>query len=690
MTSTLHTLGNCQFELLTHDNTFLGLGRIWISGILVRSGRLPISVTSQTFSDGWELSRLESPSITHTPHRLAIECQAIFKPALTRIMRDHSFDPIHDTSDWDTPAQKLAGRLTLVIQPAADAFNHIPCTGFSYHWQWASYTTPLFFLLERSSFELSGDITGGTVYNQSACSDPVVTFAPNTAWSTQGLIHWIDGLPNPVMTHNLPRWASHQAFDFQFKGGHTLLGVFDRVDLIRSVLTRDPHRPELKCFDKHIFDQATHYATSPKKILLASNIDTPTAQQNLWTWTFDEVHHRARAEYGLKQEPTLPRLSQNYWRNFTIDTYHQDLLPAAINLGFKQVFIDNINKSDLTDDPSSVTRGNMCCGHAYEVSPALGGPQALKKLTDLANTHGIQIASWTNNDQSYASPLNKSESDDKNWFVRMECTRLKYGGAYTNVFNILDFANPAPRDYWTDALIHTRNTTGLSCYLFDSFYNLGFMPINYAHAKPVTMWRQLLEAFKKLQDHDVHFLIESFGPFGQPAHGHPASYSLQHAFICYQVGPGNGYTTVPVPNAKLIPTPDAPQAIYYLLAHMAYTGDQLFKDGLRIDQTWTPAHKQALADYHAALPHLHARHLQPDGLAVAWVDESGHTGTLFNFAPRTLALPGQVISLTQNQPLVCARHYHLKAMETIQFTSARKLTADDLVFASVPCLTHQA
>ena len=38
------------------------------------------------------------------------------------------------------------------------------------------------------------------------------------------------------MTHNLPRWASHQAFDFQFKGDRTLLGVFERVELIRSVL----------------------------------------------------------------------------------------------------------------------------------------------------------------------------------------------------------------------------------------------------------------------------------------------------------------------------------------------------------------------------------------------------------------------------------------------------------------------
>jgi hypothetical protein len=37
------------------------------------------------------------------------------------------------------------------------------------------------------------------------------------------------GNESPVMTHNLPRWASHGAFDFQFKGDRTLIGVFERV-----------------------------------------------------------------------------------------------------------------------------------------------------------------------------------------------------------------------------------------------------------------------------------------------------------------------------------------------------------------------------------------------------------------------------------------------------------------------------
>ena len=39
----------------------------------------------------------------------------------------------------------------------------------------------------------------------------------------------------------------------------------------------------------------------------------------------------------------MPRLTQNYWHNFTIDTYRRDLLPAAIALGFKALFVDNLN-----------------------------------------------------------------------------------------------------------------------------------------------------------------------------------------------------------------------------------------------------------------------------------------------------------------------------------------------------------
>ena len=658
------SVNKCACEVLTEGDSFLGLGRIWIGKTLVRSGRLPLKCFTQTFT-GMELSGLRLLKIKTGKCEVRISLEALFKKLPVKLMSDHSFDPIHELGDWDNDAVAGKGKMDLVLKPTDDEFNGVNFNGFSYHWEYESKNVPLFWLLDKASWELDGDINGATAVSQSSCSAPVAKFDRKNAWTTEGVLPALieQGHPNPVMTHNLPRWASHGSFDFQYKGDATLIGVFERVDLIRSVLMREAGKPELKHFDKHIFDQALSVSTTSKKILINTEPKSEIGQQNVWTWIHEDVENRARAEFGLKQEPLIPRIGMNYWRNFTIDTYYKDLLPAAIGIGARQLFVDNLNRSDMTDGGVST---NMCNGHEYEIAPKLGGPEKLKKFVEDAASHGIQIMSWTNNDQSYGSPFALQHADPKYraWWVQMEDTRLAYGGAYTNTFMIWDFNNDEARRYWIDCLKNTRKTTGLDGYLFDSFYNLGFMPVSYRDGKPRTMWRKLLEAFKELQKADVHFLIESFGPFGQPQQGHPSSYNFSTIFAAYRVGLGNDNTTVPTGAALKDLTPKSAAGVYYALAHMAFAGIPLYDDGKRIDAVWTAEHKQALADYHAALPHLHRREIQEDGLGVLWRDKSGKRQTLFNFKARTLPLSGRVTDLTTGRALPKAGRYELKASHT--------------------------
>ena len=173
----------------------------------------------------------------------------------------------------------------------------------------------------------------------------------------------------------------------------------------------------------------------------------------------------------------------------------------------------------------------------------------------------------------------------------MEDTRLKYGGAYTNVFSILNFQSEGPRRYWVDCLKKNKETTGLDGYLFDSFYNLGFMPVDYRTGHPSTMWRGTLEAFKELQDAGVNFLIESFGPFGQPQHGCPKDYNTENIFACYKVSLGSGYTTIPTGLDTSEKRPKDASLLYYVLAHMTDPGIPLFIEGKRIDTLWGDEHK---------------------------------------------------------------------------------------------------
>ncbi|MCX7935020.1 MAG: putative glycoside hydrolase family 15 protein, partial [Planctomycetota bacterium] len=494
-------LGNCRFEILREGERFRGLGRCWIGNTLVRSGRLPLTVHTETFL-GAGLAELRLLEVRRTAAEVRIGLAGIFQPLETMKMRDHSFDPIHDTGDWDRPRAVGECRLDLVIRPARDNFHGIAFRGFSYHWEYQSRDIAIYYLMDKASWEMDGDITGVTVYNQSSCSAPEAVFAADTFWTTEGVLFFLDPAScfNRCMTHNLPRWASHQAFDFQFRGDRTLIGVFDRVDLIRTVLRRDPGKPELKCFDKHIFDETKRYATSAKAILLNTDAKSATAQKNLWTWILDEVHDRARKEFGLRAQPCIPMMGHHYWVNRTIDTYYKDIVPACAAVGIRAIFLENFRRSDASE-PTRLPNGNMCGPHDLEISDYTGGLAKFKEYISRCQRLGIKNYMWTAIHFSLASPINRDHraGTEKCWFMAMEDTRTKYGGAYTNVLSNLDMRNPEARRYWVDGHRRLVKESGLAGYFIDSFYNLFFMPIDYKTGHPRTVWRQGLTALSELQ-----------------------------------------------------------------------------------------------------------------------------------------------------------------------------------------------
>jgi len=655
-------LGDASVELITDEENFVGIATVRIGEKQVRSGRLPLSPYFQTFQ-GHELSGLKLVAVDESTDEVRIKLTVSLARMPVQMMRDHSFDVIHDTNDWDTKQAAETAQIDLVIRPASDQFGGLVFDGFSYHYEYQSDDVPIFYLLDRASWELGGDIAGATCYSQSSCSDPAVTFEPNTAWTTEGILFFLAGQnnQNPIMTHNLPRWASHGSFDFQFKGDDTLIGVFDHVSLIRSLLKREPRHAELKCFDKHIFDESLVVSTTPKKILLNSQSKSQTDQKNLWTWIHCEVEERARAEFGLVEEPMIPTMSQNFWCDFTVEDYYTDLVPAAAAIGCKRIFVDNLKKSAMTEKLST---GNMCCAHEYEIAPELGGEAGVRQLVDDCREQGIEVFSWTNNTQSLSSPLHLSERDDQGWYVHMEDTRQKYGGSYICALTAMDLNVAEAFKYFVDSHIDIRQKTGLSGYLYDSFYNLAFMPVNFSNCRPTTMWRALLDSFKQLQDAGIHFHVESFGPFGAPQHGHPSSYNLDTVFICYKVGLGNDYTTIPTQHALKDMTPTGADGVYYALAHMAYRTIPLFENKVRIDKVWINAHKRALADYHVALPFMHRRFLQEDGCAVVWHDRESKHAVVWNFVDRTVELPGQVVDMSYDNKLQTADAYALQAGHT--------------------------
>jgi hypothetical protein len=160
------TVGDCRFELLTAVEMFCGLGAVHIGGTQVRSGRLPLKAYTQTFT-GLELQTLRLLDVSTQDGGVRLDLEAQFAPLKVKLLRDHSFDPIHETGDWDSEPIAGRGKLALLLRPVAETIAGFAFAGFSYHYEYESDSVPLFYILDMASWELEGDITGATAISQS-------------------------------------------------------------------------------------------------------------------------------------------------------------------------------------------------------------------------------------------------------------------------------------------------------------------------------------------------------------------------------------------------------------------------------------------------------------------------------------------------------------------------------------------
>ena len=646
------TMGDCTFDLLTQGERFEGLGRISIGGMAVRGGRLPLIAYSQSFM-GLETADYTVKSIEQTAAKISIHLSVAFRPVPMRQALDWNLDHVMDTSDWDKAGAPTRADMTLHITSASDSFGGVQFRGFSYSWEYSG-TVPLYWILDRASWELGGDLRGATAYSQSLYINPSATFDGDASWSTE-LALAPDAKGNRDILQFWPRWMCLQPFDFQFNNDAVLAGVFEKVGMIRSVLKRDAGASELKMLDRHVFNESTHVQTVPKKILLAIGKRSLSAQRNLWTSILDSTKTRALAEIGMK--PILPATSiqQDFWVKHTFDSYRKDLLPAAIATEVATMRVGNINRSDA----SQGLAGNQCESHEYVVAESLGGTAQLKGLVDDAKRHGIEVYSWTSTAQSPNSPIFREKRNQPGWFVRMEDGRQAFGGIHSTEFQFLNLAHEEPRKYWIDSLKKIKDETGVTGYFWDMATNVSFIPVDYLDMHPRTMWRESLSAAKELQDAGIT-LDGLCGPFVRPGPGGNGGYSSwDNLFLSYQL------VFSPQDDTTLW----TPQEMYRIFAHGSVPMLNLFYGDVRIDTLFTDQHRQVMREFRALSGRLQTRKLRDDGAAVEWPQQDGVL-LVCNLVERPAGLQGRVRDLTSQTDLTQAtdHRYQLLAQHTYEVT----------------------
>lgn len=652
-------LGEVEIELKHQGKQFLGLGRIKVGAVVVRSGELPMRPFTATH-DGIEFDRFEIESIQQTSRRVVIRTRAIGVSGRVWPLLDHSLDPVWDTRRWD--GQPIAeARMDWIIETASKEIAGRRYDGLAYSFRFRSKKNDIYYIMDRATWELGGVAKGVTLLRQQSGGDPKVTVGARTSSSTSAVI----GFPlNPVMTHDLPRWASEQGFDYQYKGSDALIGLFDHCGLIRTIVTHKAGDNHIRHFDKHIFDQTPDAATIRKFIGVSRGVGDDVDHTNAWTAVFDADGDNVLGEFGMHRTYPRTTLSHNFWNNFDCNSYRKDLLPAAAALGFQQVFIDPYWQNDMTAGRQGLLpkgiQGNMCCPWQYEVADVLGGIKGYQKLAEDARATGVDIVSWIGSHQSILSPYLR---EHRAQVIKHADARHMWGSGYDEIYG-MDLTT-AFGDMFEECVLRNTKATGIAGYLYDSFYNFAWMPTNYFTPDPAnpndqnkgtlkahTQWRRLCQIMAAWQKAGVHMLIESLGPWGQPQHGVQGAYNKPGCEpLAYQCSVNIGYSIIPT-GATAKGVQPGPEFYYRLLANKAPSTQGLWvrqegKEALRLDQAASPIIRQGNLDYRAVLPLMHTRTVLHGDAGVLWAPAKGARQVLFSYKNRPLDLPAGTEYLDQ-------------------------------------------
>ena len=534
--NTVELANAVEIEVLADGDRYRGLGRIWMDGILVRSGRLPILPLIESWA-GHLYTDFRLLEQRAEPDRLVLECEAAGWPVKNRDLADHSCQNYISLADWSEPALDT---VRTIVEPATVKVGEETYSGIRYHHEFHSESRRVRQILDRASWEIEGRCDGNRVLIQSTSTPPIVELATDGRFSSfqgrerageyegsalggaAGRFNEIDDPDYDIWYQLGCRFGDAQCFDFIAAEQGALLGYFDAMASINSLVHSPRGQAETRIYDMHQFELASSAATTPKVVVFHRD-ETPATDleiQNRWTRCYDQCVDHYREGTNLSPERPMPFLLHNKWE---IDSYlyHlEETLPLARELGFPAINIENCTESaqTQTDKPKYDLRGkirNQCCVWDWVVPEAWGGESALRELCDAAHEMGIEVHCWFNSNTTPGSPIHENHPE---WCIKRPTRKYFYGAGFEPSLIYLDMNREDLRAYILEQMAHIRQATGLDGLWHDSFC-LGMRAVNYDDPRLRDQLHGSIRLVEGLQNLGYKYFTETvFGPLG-PAIG---------------------------------------------------------------------------------------------------------------------------------------------------------------------------
>ncbi len=537
-----------RFEWSNGFSVEFSLQDSWIEGIRkVQCGKINLRNPTRIWKpffftpEGIHYTQFQLRRIqTQTDGEVRVVADALGTPIGIKEEQD---EYLGDLIHCSLPQKPVADRFEWILAPSSRTVDGRLLTGFSIRYRFQSAAQrALYRLFDHATWEIGGHVEGNTLLFQGQVNPPVTPLKRSLFFTTACNYYGAEMaacVPKPkrVSFQRLPRIGTLQSFDCLVHPRGALIGLFEPLDEIFSLLQKEEGEDWLHVVDEHRRPLSSAFETYPKHILFwpAPINWARENQRNLWADLYDHVHARVRRRYRVRRSPLLPRIwipqvSTDYFRLDGKDYPREDLFRAFADhrmktwaeMGAREICIHSIWRSDYTEDRfatkdqtglhGGLIVGSICCVRIHEVAPLWGGTEGLAYFVEKAHAEKIQVQLWFATHLSARAPILKERPD----FMLIARQGLPNGGGFGHQTLVtLDLNNRNCFEWLYDRLVAVHRATDFDGLFHDSYGNMTFLPTHFGDPLRRGQQNAYARLVRALQQAGIRtFTVEGIGPLG--------------------------------------------------------------------------------------------------------------------------------------------------------------------------------
>lgn len=658
----------CQVELRVADNgDFLGLRRVTVNGVSLRSEARPIQLRLET-PDGILYPRLELLQVDRGSDgtvRVGLRAHGL------RWTRGEYADDYDQSLVWlSDSAAPVADDVALILKPATLTLGGRDWQGFSYAFAFHSDARRIHRLLVHGTWEIGGSITGNTVLSQGQCNMPVYPGGRESVFTT-ACLKTLDqyGSPQGNSFQLGPRGGLIQGFDFQYAKEGALLQYWPELDSVSSLLESPEGSDLLHIIDEARFPLAATVTTPEKRVLFSPGALAEHEAHDLWWEARKDCYGLSCKQFNITPTVPVPETGLKYQTRVTDDgrllmniageevdstevpyAIAERVLPVLAAQGIKRFFPEVMSESDVTalgmkrklDDGvhGDLHCCSVCSTYRFFPSEFWGGIKAWKAMADKAHELGMEIGAWLAPHFSPRAPIFAEHPE----YRMVSSTGLPAGGGYGFQTLVVADWNTPIADWLLADLKRWKEEGGLDYLFTDSLSNMGLNQANYSSAMR-TNFAALGRLYGRIQQLGIPSLsCECISPWMASRFGMSdprGDLMEQHHAVAGQNDFGwwvdhlemtAGLTLMAGARKR---TPEELERL--LFRAMASGGYLSYEHEYGLDHKLADWWVRLNRIHNQALPHMKIRRVLPNRAGIAWQD--GDTRTIWTFKELPLEIP---------------------------------------------------